>query len=1067
MKRKNLFFFNLIFLGYILSANGQSLYSGITCPPNIDFELGNLSYWSFKNGTCSWTSGPLPVYSLTPSAPVFTRESLVAGTGTDPRGGWPVVDPGGGAYALLLGDNITGYLTEEADYFVHIPSGVNNYSLIYRYAVVLENPTSHGTAEQPRFTVNAFDSATSLPTPCAQYTYVSGSGLPGFFQGAGSTTFDPIWCKDWTTVSINLSGLSGKTVDIQVIAQDCTRGGHYGYGYFDMTCGLFAIDSKICDDTLATLTGPPGFNSYTWYDSLTFTHVFGTTQVITMPIPDTQTTFAVIIEPFVGFGCPDTLYTRVMPSYLRMHASNDTLICAATSVPLHSYATDSALDMPLVYSWTPATGLSCTNCANPIATPTLTTSYIVKVTDKAGCSKIDTVNVTADKVIASTSVVNDSCYAAKNGAATVNLSSGTPPYGYIWNTLPIQTTKTATGLSKGTYSVAITDNIGCKGSATAKITEPAANNLSIKSSAGPTTCFGKDGYIILAGLTDGTTYTINYTYNGIPSSQTQTAITGGLDSLTKLSSGVYDHITINVTLLPPPFCSFNTVGPLTLVDPPKPPRPSVGNNGPICLGDTLKLSASDGVDSVSFLWSGPSGFSWAVPDTVLPDTPIANAAFAYAGVYTVTVTKHLCVNSYTTNVVIKPIPDPVATGDSVCSGSDIHLSGISLNGATSYRWDGPDAYSSFLANPVITAGKFNATGTYTLTATLNGCTATALTNVMVVQTPDAPLVSDTVYCQFDNPVPPLKATGVNLTWYDPNGNQMLITPIPATDVAGKTTWSVTQQTSDPNPRVPTCISPKSYETVQVYSKYFPSLVVSDSAICTGNEITFTVNNAGDDKDGILWSLAAGDTFKNVNPLRHSFDAIGTYTVSVTPLHKFCPNPTLTQQLHVFPFPVLDLGPDTAICLGSQSITLADNINAGTKNARWLWNTNETSPSIVVTKPGIYYAKLNINGCPTSDTVTVLNDCYLNIPNVFTPNNDGSNDYFFPRQFLTKGLTSFKMDIYNRWGQLVFTTNSLNGMGWDGKLNDIPQPEGVYVYVMEATFKDGQIEHHNGNITLLR
>ena len=92
---------------------------------------------------------------------------------------------------------------------------------------------------------------------------------------------------------------------------------------------------------------------------------------------------------------------------------------------------------------------------------------------------------------------------------------------------------------------------------------------------------------------------------------------------------------------------------------------------------------------------------------------------------------------------------------------------------------------------------------------------------------------------------------------------------------------------------------------------------------------------------------------------------------------------------------------------------------------------------------------------------------MNLPNVFSPNGDGVNDYFYPRQMLTRGLTSFNMNIYNRWGQLVYQTNSIDGRGWDGNFNNIPQPTGVYVYIIDATFKDGQVEHHQGNLTLLR
>ena len=60
-----------------------------------------------------------------------------------------------------------------------------------------------------------------------------------------------------------------------------------------------------------------------------------------------------------------------------------------------------------------------------------------------------------------------------------------------------------------------------------------------------------------------------------------------------------------------------------------------------------------------------------------------------------------------------------------------------------------------------------------------------------------------------------------------------------------------------------------------------------------------------------------------------------------------------------------------------------------------------------------------------------------------------------------------MDIYNRWGQLIFSTETIDGRGWDGNFNSTPQSEGVYIYVMDAQFKDGQKEHHQGNITLLR
>ena len=123
--------------------------------------------------------------------------------------------------------------------------------------------------------------------------------------------------------------------------------------------------------------------------------------------------------------------------------------------------------------------------------------------------------------------------------------------------------------------------------------------------------------------------------------------------------------------------------------------------------------------------------------------------------------------------------------------------------------------------------------------------------------------------------------------------------------------------------------------------------------------------------------------------------------------------------------------------------------------------------MLVTGPGDYYTTVTIGNCHASDTVHITEDCYLSAPNIFTPNGDGVNDYFNPRSMLSSGLTAFKMDIYNRWGQLIFSTSSLDGRGWDGKFNGETQPEEVYVYIIDATFRDGKKEHHQGNVTLLR
>lgn len=109
----------LIFLGNGLMSRGQG-----SCPPNIDFELGDLSYWHFFRGSVNLG----PAFSLTACPPVFGLHTLTAGTGTDLYGGFPIVDPGGGFYALRLGKDTNSGPHLRADqnadlalYYVDVP----------------------------------------------------------------------------------------------------------------------------------------------------------------------------------------------------------------------------------------------------------------------------------------------------------------------------------------------------------------------------------------------------------------------------------------------------------------------------------------------------------------------------------------------------------------------------------------------------------------------------------------------------------------------------------------------------------------------------------------------------------------------------------------------------------------------------------------------------------------------------------------------------------------------------------------------------------------------------------
>lgn len=1035
---------SILFLLLSLGASSGA-FSQVSCPENIDFEDGTTSIWNFYTGNCC--PGGV-IVATTSSGAVTNRHTLMSGTGTDAYGGFPVVAPGGGSYSLKLGNANTGRQAEKARYYVNVPTGVTNYALIYRFAVVLEDPTSHGVGEKPRFEVNASDSATGVDIPCAQYAYVSTSSLPGFTRS--SRGGGDVFYKSWSTANINLSGLGGTTVVIDFASGDCDRGGHFGYGYIDMSCGLFAISNSACDTSNIALSAPPGFDTYSWYDSTDFSRLLDTGQTVSLTAGSPRT-FAVVLNPYSGYGCPDTLYTRVTPSLLRLNPTPDTTICFSTGLTLTSGATD--IVSPLTYAWSSSGTLTCTTCATPFVNPTTTTSYYVTVTNPYGCSATDTINIVGDIITVDIDHTDVSCYGRRDGSATVTITSGAVPLTYAWTTSPVQTGATAVLLPAGIYSVVLTDTNGCTGLLTDTIGSPPAHIIAFASSTNPTTCDGSDGSITISGLPPSSTDTLEYRRNGIIYRSIVNATASGTYTFTGLPRGVYDTFTVITQ-----GCPYNIIGPLTLSDPAFPPFPYAASNSPICLGDTLRITSLSAGTGITYSWQGPGGFTSAVQNPII--TP---STYRDSGMYRIEVNRANCIHYDSTWVVIKPKPLTAAyTNSPLCAGDTLRLTSYSSNGAELFRWDGPNVFSSREQYPTIAPTDTLASGIYTVTITLAGCYATVTTPVIVHGVPTAPIVADTVYCQYDVPVA-LNAVGINLLWYanSLSGPGSRVAPIPPTNIAGESTWLVTQ-TSPAG-----CTGPASTIKVNVVSVPVLSLHLSDTVACVGGYVTLTATNTGEAYTKIKWETGDGDSIINTTPLIHSYVKQGVYTITVSTNYDICGVKSVQRNIAIFDNPIVDLGPDTTICSGNSVVTLSDNLNFSNPNAKWAWSTGANTPTIPVTAPGVYYLKVIINGCEVVDSVVVTDGCYLNIPNAFTPNGDGINDTYMPRPLMVAGATSFKMSIYNRWGQEVFQTSRVDGGGWDGKFNGVLQPEGVYIYMIQAVFIDGSREEHHGNLTLLR
>ncbi len=562
----------------------------------------------------------------------------------------------------------------------------------------------------------------------------------------------------------------------------------------------------------------------------------------------------------------------------------------------------------------------------------------------------------------------DSVYFTKDGV----------PQPVVVRTVAADSTIVLTGLCAGLY-----DNILVRagGVCVSNVVGPA--NLTVPpftmrdiSSTDPTKCGFCDGRVKLFGLYPGQLDTIYYRRNG--TAQTPIAATVAADStitLTGLCAGVYSDFVARTGGV----CVSNTLGPVTLTDPPIIPgyNFTVGEN---CKADTVRfINTSTPAADLTYRWFFGDGDS----STAINPTHIYTLPRNYD--VTLYITNTRCVDSITKVVPITNIVKAgfIANPDSfTCTGKPVTLTNTSLGFNLNYAWYFGDGNTANTRDAVHT---FERTGTYTIIMALSN-------------------------------------------------------DVPCRDTA----------------RV----------TIEVDSISTASVSASDTVLCGGRTVTFNGVFAQAGLVSYLWTFSDGSTIANVNPVRHAFDGAGNLSVRLDAFYRACPDTFATKSVWVFNNPQVQLGGDTTICPGGNPITIGDGRYSGMP-MRWLWNTGARTPSIQIGNPGTYWVQLTVDGCIATDSVIVNENCFMDVPNAFSPNGDGVNEYFMPRPLAAAGLATFKMTIFNRWGQTIFETQQIEGRGWDGSFNGTPQPEGVYVYLIEATFTDGQIDKRQGNVTLLR
>lgn len=165
---------------------------------------------------------------------------------------------------------------------------------------------------------------------------------------------------------------------------------------------------------------------------------------------------------------------------------------------------------------------------------------------------------------------------------------------------------------------------------------------------------------------------------------------------------------------------------------PQPNKPTAIYNSPLCQDDRLELDVEEDQSDVSYVWRGPAGFTFVDKKAFKNDAQSVDE-----GTYIVTVTRqgdHVsCSDTSSVDVVVKPRPEePDITSNSpIAAGENLLLELLNPTPGASFVWKGPNGFGSRLEDPILNTVSPEASGSYTLTTTLDGCSHSAVTIVLV------------------------------------------------------------------------------------------------------------------------------------------------------------------------------------------------------------------------------------------------------------------------------------------------------------------------------------------------
>lgn len=1044
---------------------------------NMDFEEGTVNGWEMYEGSVN--SSPAQMVGATQ---VFTpgAQHTIMTPGADPVVGIPTTNPNGGNFSLRLGDGTgTGGLAASIRQTFLVDA--NNAVFTYSYAVVLEDPSGHSLGEKPFFKVNIYDQNGSS-IACGEYQVVASSGLDNSWTSYGAG-----WYRDWQTVFAPLDAYIGQNVTIEFISGDCSQSGHYGYAYVDAECSPLEIippGTLICDGNPVTLSAPAGATSYSW-------NTGATSQSISTSTPGN---YSVDVIPVQGATCSVTMSATVSGSTgapIADFIADPMSVCAGETIDFTDQST--ATNGATVDYWDYNFGDGSVNASTANTTHaysadgTYDVQFVagVLVPGQGGCydTLIKTVTVNGSPTAAfSVSNVCEGLPTQFTDESTTNTGTITSwDWDFTSDGTSDNTQQNPSGVigANGSYTATliVSSGGGCSDTVTGTFY---VHPIPVSDFEWVDACENTPiDFTDLSTVSSGTVSTYQWDFGDLIGSDNAQntsylySTPGQYNAVLTVTSdsGCVDSETHTVEMFANPVADF------TFSD--------------ACENDLITFSDNSNANGAQI-----TNYDWDFTSDGTIDFSGTSTDYSYTSansydVMLAVMTSAGCTDTITQTVQVFPTPTASFTGQNVCEGNAVsftNLSSVSTGSITSQYWEFGDGNTSTQVEPSET---YNNEGIYTVMLEVtsdNGCIASSSSPVEIYPTPVAQFITADVcdgtpvsFTDFSN-VSNTYTTNSIASWTWDFGTS------PATGTQGQFanslynapgTYTVTLDVTTNR----TCTDSYSLDVI-VYPNPEVSFESPNPDGCTEwcPIITNTSTIASGMNNAYYWNLGDGTVSTDEYPAHcYTNNSLSnmSFDVSLTVTGDFGCTSTLTENsfITVYPEPIAEFTHDPLE--GDIYNSTIDFINESQIADIYDWNFDNLGTSSLenptFTFPdqdsGIYEVCLNVEtmfGCTNSicHDVEIKGYSNLYIPNAFTPDGDGVNDYFMPSVY---GFSDegYLFMVFDRWGALIYSTTSLGG-AWDGTYKGEDCMLDTYVWKIKAVDKyTGEKISQIGHVNLLR